>query len=125
MAAMIAMYCAAGHPHSSAGRLAGHTAIDSRSAAAQEGKTSAGVQLCPQCQRLLNYSEGRLERCPFRQDKPTCRVCPIHCYAPSQRQQAKAVMRYAGPRMLLRHPILAVGHLGDEVRSALRRPSRR
>jgi hypothetical protein len=25
----------------------------------------------------------------------------------------RTVMRYAGPRMLLRHPILAIGHLLD------------
>jgi hypothetical protein len=29
------------------------------------------------------------------------------------REQVRAVMRYAGPRMLWRHPILALEHLWD------------
>jgi hypothetical protein len=32
------------------------------------------------------------------------------------RERVRAVMRYAGPRMLLRHPILAVLHLLDGMR---------
>ena len=30
------------------------------------------------------------------------------------RERVRVVMRYAGPRMLLRHPILAILHLRDE-----------
>ena len=32
------------------------------------------------------------------------------------RERVRQVMRYAGPRMLLRHPILALLHLRDERR---------
>ncbi len=32
------------------------------------------------------------------------------------RERVRVVMRYAGPRMLFRHPILAVRHLLDERR---------
>lgn len=32
------------------------------------------------------------------------------------REQIKAVMRYAGPRMLLHHPILALFHMLDGLR---------
>jgi hypothetical protein len=31
------------------------------------------------------------------------------------REKVKQVMRYAGPRMLWRHPLLTLGHLWDEV----------
>jgi hypothetical protein len=34
------------------------------------------------------------------------------------RDQVKAVMRYAGPRMLWRHPVLAIAHLIDQRRPA-------
>ena len=29
------------------------------------------------------------------------------------RERVRAVMRYSGPRMLTRHPVLAVAHLAD------------
>lgn len=72
--------------------------------------------LCTECQSLLDYAITRLTRCPYGALKPTCADCPIHCYKPQQRQQIRNVMRYAGPRMLLRHPILAVLHLLDGFR---------
>jgi len=65
---------------------------------------------CPECAELRAYAEHRLEKCPFHDDKPPCDKCPIHCYERDRRAQIKAVMRYAGPRMLLRHPIFALRH---------------
>mgnify|MGYP001067196325 CR=1 FL=1 len=70
----------------------------------------SGEDLCPECRELLDYAWRRLDRCPFAPRKPTCARCPIHCYKPGMRERIRAVMRYAGPRMLLRHPILAVLH---------------
>lgn len=72
--------------------------------------------LCGECDRLLAYANGRLERCPFGAKKPSCGHCPVHCYKPAMRRQIKDVMRYAGPRMLYRHPILAILHLWDSFR---------
>ncbi|MCD6286854.1 MAG: nitrous oxide-stimulated promoter family protein [Anaerolineae bacterium] len=73
-------------------------------------------QLCADCQDLLDYTLFRLSKCPFQAGKPTCAHCPIHCYTPARRQQIRIVMRYAGPRMLLHHPVLAILHLLDGVR---------
>ncbi|MBA5760754.1 nitrous oxide-stimulated promoter family protein [Vibrio sp. 404] len=72
--------------------------------------------LCLQCQELLTYAEVRLDRCPYGQKKPTCNRCPIHCYKPQPKADMKLVMRYAGPRMLVPHPILAIRHLIHERR---------
>ena len=80
---------------------------------AQHGVSEA---LCGECDRLLAYAIGRLERCPFGAKKPSCGHCPVHCYKPAMRRQIKDVMRYAGPRMLYRHPILAILHLWDSFR---------
>ncbi|MGL6315174.1 nitrous oxide-stimulated promoter family protein [Vibrio sp. WXL103] len=77
---------------------------------------------CEQCQALLEYAEQKLDRCPYGQDKPACNQCPIHCYKPAQKAQMKAVMRYAGPRMLLRHPILAIRHLIKERKAFPAKP---
>jgi predicted amidophosphoribosyltransferase len=76
--------------------------------------TSEG--LCPDCQALQVYAEQRLAQCPFQEGKTTCARCPIHCYKPEMRERIRAVMRYAGPRMLLRHPLMALWHLLDGLR---------
>lgn len=73
--------------------------------------------LCPQCQELWEYASRRLALCRFGEDKPTCAKCPIHCYQQAMREQIKAVMRYSGPRMLWRHPVLALLHSWDGWRS--------
>jgi len=69
--------------------------------------------LCPECQGLVDYAMQRIERCPFKENKPTCANCTVHCYKPDMRQQVRQVMRYAGPRMLVYHPILAMMHFVD------------
>ncbi|MGQ9683754.1 MAG: nitrous oxide-stimulated promoter family protein [Anaerolineae bacterium] len=71
---------------------------------------------CPECAELLAYARRRLAHCPFAGGKPTCARCPVHCYRPDMRRRVRAVMSYAGPRMLLRHPILAILHLLDDLR---------
>lgn len=80
--------------------------------------------LCDECRDLAAYARQRLARCPYGALKPTCAKCPIHCYAPDMRERIRAVMRYAGPRMLLHHPLLALGHLADGIRKAPDRPKR-
>jgi len=96
MAAMIAVYCRGVH----------HTSGEP----------------CRECDELLAYAERRIEKCPFHDDKPPCAKCPIHCYQPRIREQVKEVMRYAGPRMLWRHPIFALRHWLDGRREAPRSP---
>ena len=76
-----------------------------------------GADLCADCADLLRYSEARLSHCPFHAEKPSCVHCTVHCYAPTQREQIRLVMRFAGPRMLWRHPLLALGHLIDKRRT--------
>lgn len=67
--------------------------------------------LCTHCQELLDYTLKRLKHCPFKINKPTCAKCTIHCYQLSKREEIRAVMRYSGPRMIYRHPVLAFFHL--------------
>lgn len=78
--------------------------------------------LCADCKELLLYAETKLDRCPYGQDKPTCNKCPIHCYKPEPKEQMRQVMIYAGPRMLLNHPILAIRHLRHEKRAVPDKP---
>jgi hypothetical protein len=89
---MIEMYCRGNHP----------------------GSHRAAGSLCAECQQLTNYAMQRVDKCPFQAEKSTCATCTIHCYKPDMRQRVRTVMRYAGPRMLLSHPILAIRHMLDE-----------
>ena len=70
--------------------------------------------LCTDCQQLLDYAEKRTRSCPFGKDKPVCADCPVHCYKPEMRKRIREVMRYSGPRMIYRHPLLAIRHLLDK-----------
>ena len=72
--------------------------------------------LCRDCGALLEYATRRLERCVFGDAKPTCANCVVHCYRADMREQMRVVMRWAGPRMMLRHPVMAITHLIDERR---------
>lgn len=80
--------------------------------------------LCAECSALQDYAMRRLERCPFQEAKTTCAKCAVHCYTPAMREQIRIVMRYAGPRMLWKHPILAVQHLRDGRRSEATLPAK-
>jgi hypothetical protein len=68
---------------------------------------------CPECRNLLNYALICIDRCPFKADKPACLKCPVHCYKPHMREKIRKVMRYAGPRMIIRHPVLSLLHFLD------------
>lgn len=74
--------------------------------------------LCDSCRDLQNYAHQRLEKCPYQEKKPTCANCLTHCYKKTMRESIRTVMRYAGPRMLLKHPQLAIMHLLDGKRKA-------
>jgi len=87
--AMIALYCR-GHRHAADG-------------------------LCEECSALKDYALRRVEKCRFGEGKPACAKCAVHCYKPEMRARIREVMRYAGPRMLIRHPRLAILHLLDSA----------
>lgn len=75
-----------------------------------------GRQLCPACAELRDYARQRRLKCRYGNRKPPCRKCSCPCYAPEQQRQIRQVMRLAGPRMLYRHPLLALRHLLQGLR---------
>lgn len=75
-------------------------------------------RLCPECLELLHQVCKRLTKCPFGVDKPACGDCPHNCQAPDTRDRLRRIMRFSGPRMLWRHPLLALLHLYDSRRHA-------
>jgi hypothetical protein len=68
-------------------------------------------KLCGDCGELLEYALVRLDKCPFGADKGPCSHCEVHCYKQDMRDKVRDVMRFSGPRMLKKHPVLAVKHL--------------
>ena len=86
-----------------------------------KGQHKGTEPLCPSCQSLLDYGRSRLARCPQGEKKPFCSHCAIHCYSPERRKEVKVVMRYAGPRMLLYHPVLTLKHYGGDLFPFLRK----
>jgi hypothetical protein len=81
---------------------------------------SPSDELCGGCEALLDYASYQLFKCPYGDEKPVCKKCSVRCYSTLRRGQMRDVMRFAGPRMLLKHPVLAFHHRRDEKRIAPR-----
>jgi predicted amidophosphoribosyltransferase len=69
--------------------------------------------LCSSCEELMEYAMNHLANCPFQENKTTCAKCPVHCYKPVIRDKVRDIMRFSGPRMIYRHPVLALLHFAD------------
>ena len=91
---MTALFCA-GH----------HTAADRTETA------YCGEAVCPECKAIDDYAVLRTDRCRRMENKVSCEKCGNHCYRPEEQEKIRAIMRYAGPRMLTKHPVAAVRHL--------------
>lgn len=81
--------------------------------------------LCSGCRAFRNFAEYRLSKCPYGQNKPTCKHCPVHCYKKDMKDLAQTIMIYSGPRMLLKHPYLAIRHLLHDMRAVPELPQQR
>ena len=79
-------------------------------------KKHGGKGLCSDCAALNTYARQRSDRCPFMETKTFCSNCSVHCYRPDMREKIRAVMRWAGPRMLLHHPVAAARHVIETKR---------
>ena len=69
---------------------------------------------------LKEYAYKRIDHCPRKEEKTFCSSCPIHCYAPVYRQQIKMVMKYAGPRMIYKHPVIAIKHMINTIKTKIK-----
>lgn len=69
-----------------------------------------GKSLCKDCEELTSYCNLRTDKCPFMETKTFCSACKVNCYSKENKEKIRKVMRYAGPRMLLYHPVLAIKH---------------
>ena len=79
-----------------------------------------GKTLCDECRKLKDYAIQRIDRCIFGPGKPACKKCPVHCYSPKRREEIRTVMKFSGPAMLYKHPVLAILHLVKEKKTIQR-----
>ena len=57
--------------------------------------------VCNECREFLLYAFERRLRCPL-EDRPVCKHCPVHCYAPEQREKVREIMRFSGQYLIKR-----------------------
>lgn len=60
------------------------------------------VELCADCSCFVQYATLKRFKCPLEAEKPSCKHCRIHCYAPEQRALVKKIMAWSGRRMIMR-----------------------
>lgn len=95
LADFISIYCR--HHHAAASRKP-VTFRDERLTRILEAK---GLELCPQCAKLLDHGATKLILCPY-DPKPACKKCATHCFAPLYRQRIRQVMRFSGMYLIKR-----------------------
>lgn len=84
-------------------------------------KKHGGNSLCPECAALDAYAKQRIDQCHFMETKTFCSSCKVHCYKPDMREKIRLVMRFAGPRMIFYHPIMAIRHIIETKRGKQQR----
>ena len=84
-------------------------------------KKHGGNSLCPECAALEAYAKQRIDQCRFMETKTFCSSCKVHCYKPDMREKIRLVMRFAGPRMIFYHPIMAIRHIIETKRGKQQR----
>lgn len=67
--------------------------------------------LCQSCKSLLDYSLKQTDACKWKKLGRLCSNCNVHCFEESKRQEILQVMKFAGPRLLLTNPFLAIRYL--------------
>jgi len=71
--------------------------------------------MCPDCQSIFEYAESRIDKCQFKSQNLVCSKCKVHCYRTEMREKIKEIMRYSGPIMIWKHPLLVVRYLKNKI----------
>lgn len=74
-------------------------------------KNHETAELCSECSELTQFAFQKIDNCRFGLEKPKCNHCKVHCFGAKNRDAIRTIMRYAGPRMTYRHPIMVLKHI--------------
>jgi hypothetical protein len=80
-----------------------------------KGNNHSKDGICDNCKNILEYSINKTLKCVYKENKPICNKCRVHCYNNIERENIINIMRYSGPKMLFRHPYLAMKHMFREI----------
>lgn len=72
--------------------------------------------MCPECREAIEQTLVRVSSCPHGHEG-NCQDCETHCQRGEAQARIKAIMKYAAPRMALRHPIMTIEYLRKKSRS--------
>ena len=75
-------------------------------------KDAAG--LCAQCRETVDATLARTQACPFGHEG-NCQDCAVHCQRGEAQRRIREIMRYAAPRMALRHPLMTAGYVRKKL----------
>ena len=81
-------------------------------------------KLCDECNEMLKYAYKKIELCPFLPDKPVCKNCPVHCYEKDRRERIRLIMRYAGPKIFIYKPVLALIYILNNIKDLINTKNR-
>ena len=76
-------------------------------------KDAAG--LCPSCRETIDATLERAAACPFGHEV-NCKDCHVHCQRGEAQERIRAIMKYAAPRMALRHPVMTLGYVKKKAK---------
>lgn len=71
--------------------------------------------LCENCARMALRAVRQTRHCPHMAYKTFCHECPRPCHKPDP--EIRDMMRFSGPRVLLRHPLMYFRFLKFLLRS--------
>lgn len=72
--------------------------------------------MCAWCREAIEDTLERALACPHGH-KHNCEDCETHCQRGEAQQNIKVIMRYAAPRMVVRHPVMTFGYLRKKLKS--------
>ena len=73
-------------------------------------------KLCEECKNISEYASKCISLCQYGANKPVCGKCPSNCFRGDMYGKMVKIMRFAGPHMLYKHPILTARHILDAFR---------
>jgi len=70
---------------------------------------------CPICLEQATYALKKIDQCPYKENKPVCSKCLVKCYNVKHKDNIKQVMRYSGPRIIVKHPLLLIRYIFRKI----------
>ena len=79
-----------------------------------EGASCDAAGLCTSCREAVDATLQRASECPFGH-AGNCEDCKVHCQRGEAQRRIREIMRYAAPRMALRHPLMTAEYLRKKL----------